>query len=161
MHSAAKKIQSRSKKSLLVSPKGRESNIHESGKIQTWWWWAETYRCWARRSLSWIQQRRSNMLRVSRKFIMFKAKSIYDEKCGDNEELKVGFVASNGWLTKYMKRNNLSMRRWTTIAEKVWPFPPYGCYFNYSFIYCWPVKNTNEQKLQTTNIAFIRNVRLI
>ena len=39
--------------------------------------------------LSWMQQRRSNMLRVSRKFIMFKAKSIYGEKCGNNQELKV------------------------------------------------------------------------
>ena len=58
------------------------------------------------------------MLRVSRELIMFKAKSIYDEKCGDNEELKAGFVASNGWLTKFMKRNNLSMRRRQTIAQK-------------------------------------------
>ena len=37
---------------------------------------------------SWIQQRRSNILRVSRKLIMFKAQSIYDEICGNNEELK-------------------------------------------------------------------------
>ena len=37
--------------------------------------------------LSWIQQRRSNMLRVSRELIIFKDKSIYDEKCGGNEEL--------------------------------------------------------------------------
>ena len=59
--------------------------------------------------LSWIQQRRSNMIRVSRKVIMFKVKFIYDEKCGDKEELKAGFVASNGWLTKFMKRNNSSM----------------------------------------------------
>ena len=46
--------------------------------------------------LSWILQRRSDMLRVSRKLIIFKAKSIYNEKCGYNEELKAGFVASNG-----------------------------------------------------------------
>ena len=68
--------------------------------------------------LSWIQQRRSNMLRVSRKLVMFKAKSIYNEKCGDNEEFKAGFVASNDWPMKFMKRNNLSMRRRTTIAQK-------------------------------------------
>ena len=46
--------------------------------------------------LSWMQQRRLNMLRVFRKLIMFKAKSFYDEKCGHNEELKAGFVTSNG-----------------------------------------------------------------
>ena len=67
--------------------------------------------------LIWIQQQRSNMLRVSRKLIMFIAESIYNEKCGDSEELKAGFVASNGWLTKFMKQNNLSMRRGTTIAQ--------------------------------------------
>ena len=68
--------------------------------------------------LSWRQQRRSTMLRVSRKLIMFNAKSIYDERCGNNEELKAGFVASNGWLRKFMKRNNLSMQIRTTIAQK-------------------------------------------
>ena len=67
--------------------------------------------------LSWMQQRRLNMLRVFRKLIMFKAKSFYDEKGGHNDELKAGFVNSNGWLTKFMKRNNLSMRRQTTIAQ--------------------------------------------
>ena len=46
--------------------------------------------------LNWIQKRRSDMLRVSIKLIMFKAKYIYNEKCGDNEELKAGFVAKNG-----------------------------------------------------------------
>ena len=74
--------------------------------------------------LSWIQQRRSNMLRVSRKLIMFKVKSIYDKKCGNKEELKAGLVASNGWLMKFMKRKNISMRRRMTIAQKG-PFPPY------------------------------------
>ena len=68
--------------------------------------------------LNWIHERRSNMLRVSRKLIMFKAKSIFDEKCGDDELLKKSFVASNGWLEKFMKRNHLSLRRKTTIAQK-------------------------------------------
>ena len=49
------------------------------------------------------------MLCVSRKLIMFKAQSIYDERCGDNAELKDGFVANNGWLTKFMRWNNFSM----------------------------------------------------
>ena len=33
------------------------------------------------------------------------------------EELKAGFVASNGWLTKFITRSNLFMRR-RTIAQK-------------------------------------------
>ena len=68
--------------------------------------------------LNWIHERRANMLRVSRKLIMFKAKAIYNEKCGNNEALKDGFIASNGWLVKFMHRNNLSLRRRTTVAQK-------------------------------------------
>ena len=49
---------------------------------------------------------------------MFKVKYIYNKKCSDNEELKAGFVASNGWLTKSMKRHNLFMRRRRTIVQK-------------------------------------------
>ena len=71
--------------------------------------------------LSWIQKRPSNMLHVSRKPIMFKARPIYDEKCGDNEQLKAGFVASNGWLMKFTKRNKTSTRRRTTIAQRTLP----------------------------------------
>ena len=58
------------------------------------------------------------MLRISRKLTMFKTKAIFDEKCGDDEALKESFVASNGWLVKFMKRNHLSLRRRTTIAQK-------------------------------------------
>ena len=68
--------------------------------------------------LNWIHRRRENMLRVSRKLIMFKAKAIFDEKCGDDEALKESFVASNGWLVKFMKRNHLSVPRRITIAQK-------------------------------------------
>ena len=49
---------------------------------------------------------------------MFKAKSIYDGKGGENETLKAGFIASNGWLVKFMHWNNLSLRRRTTIVQK-------------------------------------------
>ena len=68
--------------------------------------------------LNWIHQRRENMLHVSRKLIMFKAKAIFDEKCGNGEALKESFAASNGWLVKFMKRNHLSLRRRTTITQK-------------------------------------------
>ena len=92
--------------------KGRESNIHEREKIQTL--------CGGRKLadveveeevLSWIQKRPSNMLHVSRKPIMFEARPIYHEKCGDNEQLEAVFVASNGWLMKFTKRNNTHLRK--------------------------------------------------
>ena len=41
-----------------------------------------------------------------------------DEKYGNNEELKAGSVASNDWLTKFMKPNNLSMQKRITIAQE-------------------------------------------
>ena len=66
--------------------------------------------------LNWIHQQRENILRVSRKLIMFKAKAIFDEKC--DEALKESFIVSNGWLVKFTKRNHLSLRRRTTIAQK-------------------------------------------
>ena len=58
------------------------------------------------------------MLRVSRKRIMFEAKAIFNEKCGDDESLQESFASSNGWLVKFMKCNHLSLCRRTTIAQK-------------------------------------------
>ena len=60
--------------------------------------------------LKWILERRSNMLRVSRKLIMFKAKLMFDEMCGEDSTEKDSFVASRGWLQKFMKRNCHSCR---------------------------------------------------
>ena len=57
--------------------------------------------------LSWIHERRTNMLQVPRKLFMFKAKSTYGEKCGNNEAMKDAFIASNGCLVKFMSCNNL------------------------------------------------------
>ena len=50
------------------------------------------------------------MLRFSRKIIKFKAKSIYDKNCGDNEELKAGLllVIHETEQTFYVKTNNNS-----------------------------------------------------
>ena len=67
--------------------------------------------------LNWIHRQRENILRVSRE-LMFKAKAIFNEKCGDDEALKESFFASNGWLVKVIKRKHLSLRRRTTIAQK-------------------------------------------
>ena len=68
--------------------------------------------------LDWIHERRENKLRVSRKLIMRKAKMFFDESVGDDECAKVAFVASRGWLEKFMKRNCLSLRQRTTTAQK-------------------------------------------
>ena len=67
--------------------------------------------------VEWIYNRRENMLRVSRKLIMSKAKYIYDENHSDPATTDA-FVASPGWLEKFMKRNGLSLRRKTTVAQK-------------------------------------------
>ena len=50
---------------------------------------------------------------------MFKAKSIHDEKFGDSKDLLIaGFVNSYSLLTKFVNKNNLSMQRRATIAQK-------------------------------------------
>ena len=67
--------------------------------------------------LSWIHEGCANMLCVSRKLIMFKAKSIYIEKCGNNKAMKDVFIVSNGWLEKFISCNNLLQQR-KTIAQK-------------------------------------------
>ena len=68
--------------------------------------------------LNWIHERRENMLRVSRKLIMKKAKILYDESVADDLSAKEAFVASRGWLEKFMKRNYLSLHRRTATAQK-------------------------------------------
>ena len=42
---------------------------------------------------------------------MKKAKILYDESVGDDLSAKEAFVASRGWLEKFMKRNCLSLHR--------------------------------------------------
>ena len=59
--------------------------------------------------LPWIYDRHSNALRVSKKMIMFKLKSMYNEMNPDPAKQAV-FVASRGWLEKIMKCNSLSCR---------------------------------------------------
>ena len=65
--------------------------------------------------LEWIHGRRSRGLRVSRTLIMTKAKYIYDKRCDASERNL--FVASRGWLEKFMRRNGLSLKRRTTVAQ--------------------------------------------
>ena len=62
---------------------------------------------------------RSKMLRVSRKFIRKKAIIVYgDLKRIDPDGYDEKFEATNGWLFKFMKRHNLSLRRKTSVAQK-------------------------------------------
>ena len=60
------------------------------------------------RLLSYIHERLANLLRFSRTLIMFKIKSIYDEKCGNKKAMKDTFMSCN----------NLLRQRKTTIAQK-------------------------------------------
>ena len=64
--------------------------------------------------LDWIFSRRANGLRVSRKLIRYKAKNIYNDK---NPEENDKFMASPGWVDKFMARHGLSLRR-KTVAQK-------------------------------------------
>lgn len=61
--------------------------------------------------LEWIFDRRDKGLRVSRKLITIKGK----QKDGPNMKT---LVFSAGWLTQFVKRNGLSIRRRTTQAKK-------------------------------------------
>ena len=49
----------------------------------------------------WIYEKRSRMLHVSRKMIIWKAKSIFDEK-NEDPALKDTFLASQGWCEQFM-----------------------------------------------------------
>ena len=59
--------------------------------------------------VEWVLERRSNLLRVSRKMIMVKAKSLFDEKHSDPAE-KDSFLASTGWTIATSKNNYSSER---------------------------------------------------
>ena len=45
-------------------------------------------------------------------------KNLHDESVGEDPCAKEAFAASWGCLEKFMKRNCLSLRGWTTAAEK-------------------------------------------
>jgi hypothetical protein len=68
-----------------------------------------------RQLVQWIFSMRNRQLRVSRKMIRRKASELF----GDCEDATRNiFKASRGWLDKFMSRNELSVRRRTTIAQK-------------------------------------------
>ena len=60
--------------------------------------------------LDWILERRGKQrLHVSRKLIMKKAKSTYDEMKKHDQAPPEEFLATVGWLNRFMKRHGLSL----------------------------------------------------
>ena len=71
------------------------------------------------RVMDWISVWQSSGFQVSRKLVTKKAQLLYQEMSTsegilENEEFK----ASRGWLEKFMRCNNLTLRRKTSIARK-------------------------------------------
>ena len=71
------------------------------------------------RVMDWTSVRQSSGLRLSRKLVMKKAQLLYQEMSASEGILEnKEFKASRGWLENFMRRNNLSLRRKTTVAPK-------------------------------------------
>ena len=68
--------------------------------------------------LEWIESRRARGLRVSCKLIMKKAEITYRDMTENNLVSGEDFKGSRGWLRKFMKRNGLSLRRKTSVAQQ-------------------------------------------
>lgn len=64
--------------------------------------------------LEWITDQRNKSVRVSRKLIQRKAKALFLELEGDS----VDFHASEGWLSRFLRRNHYSLRKRTTVSQK-------------------------------------------
>ena len=63
-----------------------------------------------------VYDRRSIGLRVSRKPIMAKTKYFYESEC-DVSETSL-FVASNGWVNNFIRRNGFLLHRKTATAQQ-------------------------------------------
>ncbi|KAL2091434.1 hypothetical protein ACEWY4_013697 [Coilia grayii] len=63
----------------------------------------------------WVLSKRAGHERVSRKMIREKAKQLYATVSDSRDE---EFSASVGWLNRFLRRNNFTCRRRTTIAQK-------------------------------------------
>lgn len=65
--------------------------------------------------VQWIFSKRKQSLRVSRKMVRRQATEVFGE-CEDNT--RSVFKASRGWVDKFLERNELRVRRRTTVAQK-------------------------------------------
>lgn len=68
--------------------------------------------------LEWINNRYSQGLQVSCKLIMKKAEIIYSDIKGCSNVDDENFRASKGWLSRFVERNNLCLRKQTTFPQK-------------------------------------------
>lgn len=69
--------------------------------------------------INWIHERRENMLRVSRKLIMKKAKILYDESVEGNLKTKEIFAGSGGWLEKFINKIVACLLQAGGLSEKL------------------------------------------
>lgn len=67
--------------------------------------------------LEWVHERRSSGLSISRAMISHKAQAIHEQKCR-TAQVSPSFIASDGWVQKFMARNGLSVRHRSTELQK-------------------------------------------
>ena len=66
--------------------------------------------------VSWIESLRAKNLRVTRLSIQLKAREIYDPS---NDSEGIRFSTSRGWLEGFFKRHGFSLRRRTTVSQRL------------------------------------------
>lgn len=68
---------------------------------------------------AWIELQRFKRLRVTRKKVKREALSIFSQNNGYAEDANKDFVASDGWLRNFFRRHQITLRRKTTVSQKV------------------------------------------
>ena len=68
--------------------------------------------------LEWIDNRHARSLRVSCKLIMNKTEIVCRDITPESNTATEDFKASRGWLCRFLKRNGLSLRRKTSVAQQ-------------------------------------------
>lgn len=96
------------KNQLLASCK-RSKRLHGGGR-------APENEVMERELVIWIRSLRERSLRVSRRMIKDRAKELFRRNHDDDQHT---FSASNGWLFRFLRRHSFSLRRRTTISQKL------------------------------------------